>query len=140
MSPITRRSFVAGLSLSTAAATTATVASVAPPSGLSSMMIDGRSVAVDTNALPKTFLVTHEDQGAGGWTERLSQPEPGEYVVMTWDGDLKITPLVEGHTDKARTNRRTGFMRRPAEGYPPGTLVSEQVRVIGKVLSEGGAA
>ena len=98
------------------------------------MAIDGRTVSVDTNALPETFLVTHEDQGAGGWTERVSRPEPGEYVVMTWEGDLAITELEDGYADQAMSNRRTGFMAVAAEGLPRGSRFSRQVRVIGKVV------
>jgi hypothetical protein len=131
---ITRRSFVAGLSLSTATIAAASAAPAVPDTELSSMVIDGRRVSVDTMALPETFLVTHEDEGAGGWTERLSHPEAGEYVVMTWEGDLRITPLVDGHADKSTTDRRVGFMLGSAEGYPPGTIVRDQVRVIGKVV------
>lgn len=131
MSSITRRSFVAGLSTATVGAASVAAAATAPD--LSSMVVDGRRVAVDTSSLPQSLIV-HYDDGSG-WGDRLSVPEPGEYVVLTSEGDLRITPLVEGSTDcRFSADRRMGYVRGSAEGYPPGTNVYCQVHVIGKVV------
>ncbi len=136
MSPITRRSLVAGLSLSTATIAVASAACVVTEAELSSMVIDGRRVSVDTTALPQTFLVSHEDEGAGSGVDRVSTPEEGvEYLVMTWDGDLRITPLVNGYVDEhASVRGRLGFMPAPAKGDARGTPAAVQVKVIGRVV------
>lgn len=101
---------------------------------VSSIVIDGRRVAVDTEALPTSWLVAYEDDRKGGAPRRLSDPENDDYVVLTHDGKLTVTKLVRGFSLAAETNRRLGWMAVQVEGYPAGTEVSYRVHVIGKVV------
>jgi hypothetical protein len=112
----------------------------APPAaaGLAVMNIGNRWVSIDTAALPQQLTVIEEDtrtaERPDGVAEHVSMPERGaEYAVVTHDGRIVLTPLVEGLGSPWRRDCRLGFMPGSAGQY----RVHHAVTVLGRVISEG---
>jgi hypothetical protein len=96
--------------------------------GKAMMMFGERTVIFDTSDLPRNYTVQHEDEGAGAWAETVCVPEPdAEYVVLTWEGEIVVTRLVDGYGDKYGNPRRRGYVA-------AGPRVKHVVQVLGKVV------